>query len=114
MNPYLLALNAWRESTTLHVTLRKITKSIPEEQTSLKGEIHISFTEILKSLFSVEGGRSSKFMRIFMRSLFRTYILQKPRESHANLSPIKLVRGPYPRSTNHEIITGTCNSILNS
>ncbi|XP_073137840.1 uncharacterized protein [Henckelia pumila] len=106
LNPYLLALNAWSESTTLHVTLRKITMNITEEQkTSLKGELHISFTELLKSLYSLEGGSRSRFMQIFMRSLFRTYILQKPRESRANFSPIKTARGPYPSSTNHEIIT---------
>ncbi|KAK6147228.1 hypothetical protein DH2020_018140 [Rehmannia glutinosa] len=63
MNPYLLALYAWRESTTLNVTLRKITDNmLGEDVMNLKGKLHISFLELLKSVFALEGGsRYDKF-----------------------------------------------------
>ncbi|CAA0818817.1 Unknown protein [Striga hermonthica] len=106
MNPYLLALYAWRESTTLNVTLRKITDNTSSEgMTSLKGKLHVSLFELLKSLCALEGRSKIKFVCVFMQSLFRTYILQTPRGCHTNFTPMSLARESYPNSTIHEIQT---------
>ncbi|PIN24634.1 Triglyceride lipase-cholesterol esterase [Handroanthus impetiginosus] len=105
MNPYLLALYAWRESTTLNVTLRKITNNIGEKTLNLKGKLRFSLLELLKSMRTLEGGNRSKFIFLLMQSLLRTYILQVPRGSHANFTPSELVHGSYPNSTLHEIKT---------
>ncbi|KAI3471916.1 hypothetical protein Pfo_028604 [Paulownia fortunei] len=104
MNPYLLALYAWRESTTLNVTLRKITNN-REDMMNLKGTLHISLLELLKSMCALRGGSRSKFICLLMQSLLRTYILQAPRGSLINFTPLKLAREPYPNSTIHEIKT---------
>ncbi|KAK6139856.1 hypothetical protein DH2020_026431 [Rehmannia glutinosa] len=56
MNPYLLALYAWKESTTLHVTLRKIINNVGEKTMILKGNLRISLLELLKSMCTLEGG----------------------------------------------------------
>ncbi|KAL8517752.1 hypothetical protein ACS0TY_015827 [Phlomoides rotata] len=100
MNPYMLALYAWRESTTLHVTLRKIRGENPM---ILKGKLHISMLELVKSLCTLEGDSRTKFILLLMKSLVRTYILQVPRTSH--FTPCKLAHGPYPDSRIHEIKT---------
>ena len=44
MNPYLFALYAWRETTTMHVTLKKVVMdSSKEEVVSLKGKLSIYY-----------------------------------------------------------------------
>lgn len=108
MNPYLLALYTWRESTTLNVTLRKITTDsmLGEDKTNLKGKLHISPVELLKSAYALEGGSSSKFVALLLQSLVRTYILQLPRGNLSDFTPEELARPPYPESTIHEITTG--------
>lgn len=103
MNPYLLGLYAWRESTTLHVTLKKITG---EKSMILKGKLHISMVELVKSLCTLEGDSRIKFILVLIKSLLRTYILQVPRKSHINFAPCNLAHGPYPDSRIHEIRTG--------
>ncbi|KAI3471794.1 hypothetical protein Pfo_028447 [Paulownia fortunei] len=104
MNPYILALYAWKESTTLNVTLREITNNIGEKTMNLKGKLHISLLELLKSMGTLKGGSKSKFIFLLMQSLLRTYILQVPRGSHIDSTALELAR-PYPNSTIHEIKT---------
>lgn len=110
MNPYLLAMYTWRESTTLHVTLRKLTDNKMGEadnhDMNSKGKLHISPVELLRSVYALEGGRRSRFVGLLMESLFRTYILQTPRGVLSDFTPKELAREPYPESTIHEIKTG--------
>ncbi|KAL7096577.1 hypothetical protein ACP275_10G087000 [Erythranthe tilingii] len=105
MNPYLVGLYAWRESTTLDVTLRKITNNIEENAINLKGKLRISFLELLKSAYALEGGSKYKFIFLLMQSLLTTYIMQTPRGSLISFAPTKFAREPYPNSTIHEIQT---------
>ena len=108
MNPFLLGLDAWKDSTTLHVVLRKISQHTSEEvMISLKGKLHISMIELLKSLFSMSGSGKMKFLHILLQSLFRTYISQVPRASQKGFTPLDPYQNNYPRSTLHEIRTGT-------
>lgn len=106
MSPYILGLYAWRESTTLNVRLRKISDQTGERTMNLKGKLHISALELLKSMFTLEGRSRTKFVSLLMKSLFRTYILQVPRTGHISFTPLDLARGPYPDSMVHEIKTG--------
>ncbi|KAL8039767.1 hypothetical protein ABFS82_10G056500 [Erythranthe guttata] len=106
MNPYLLVLYAWRESTTLNVTLAKINDKMPgEDSMNLKGKLRISVLELLKSVYALEGGSKYKFVFLLMQSLLTTYIIRAPRGSLAKFSPVKLASEPYPHSTIHEIQT---------
>nr|XP_027067681.1 uncharacterized protein LOC113693325 [Coffea arabica] len=106
MNPFLLGLDAWKDSTTLHVVLRKISQHTSEEvMISLKGKLHISMIELLKSLFSMSGKGKMKFLHILLQSLFRTYISQVPRASQKGFTPLDPYQNSYPRSTLHEIRT---------
>ncbi|XP_073044275.1 uncharacterized protein [Primulina eburnea] len=106
MNPSLLALYAWSESTTLNVTLRKITNNDQEgESMNLQGKLHISTIELMKSLWSLEGGSKRIFVYLLLQSLWRTYILQEPRGRHLDFASKDLEAGPYPDSTIHEIRT---------
>lgn len=115
MNPYLLALYAWRESTTLNVTLRKISNNIGEKAINLKGKLQISPLELLKSMFYLKGRNRSKFVFLLMQSLVRTYILQRPRGSYMNFTPLasELPHGSYPNSMIHEIKTGDLAMLTN-
>ncbi|RVW48098.1 hypothetical protein CK203_073501 [Vitis vinifera] len=107
MNPYLFALYAWTESMTMHVTFKKVAKNSSTDQMMiLRGELCISTTELLKSLISLEGNRKGKFIRLFLQSLFRTYITQVPRGNHGDFPMSHLYRRPYPDSTLHDIKTG--------
>ena len=107
MNPFLLALNGWKESTTLHVTFSKVTKNPPrEEMVNLKGELHISVIELLKTVMTLKGNNRGKFVGLLLQSLVRTYILQIPRGSRKYFTPSEVYERPYPSSTLHEIKTG--------
>ncbi|EYU35521.1 hypothetical protein MIMGU_mgv1a023959mg, partial [Erythranthe guttata] len=105
MNPYLVGLYAWRESTTLDVTLRKITNNIEENAINLKGKLRISFLELLQSAYALEGGSKYRFIFLLMQSLLTTYITQTPRGSLVTFAPTKFTREPYPNSTIHEVQT---------
>lgn len=107
MNPYLSALYAWTESTTMHVTFKKVAKNSSTDQMMiLRGELCISTTELLKSLVSLEGNRKGKFICLLLQSLFRTYITQVPRGNHGDFPMSHLYQRPYPDSTLHDIKTG--------
>ncbi|XP_057777962.1 uncharacterized protein LOC130996680 [Salvia miltiorrhiza] len=105
MNPYFLALYAWRESTTLDVKLRKINDQTGEKTMNIKGKLHISALELLKSACTLEGRSRIEFVSLLTRSLIRTYILQLPRASHISFTPSDFAQRPYPNSKMHEIKT---------
>ncbi|XP_059643217.1 uncharacterized protein LOC132285066 [Cornus florida] len=106
MNPYLFGLYVWRETTTMHVTFKKITKeNSVEEMVNLKGELSISMTELLKTLISMEGKLRGMFIRLLLRTFLRTYILQVPRGTHKDFNPSELPQISYPTCTHHEIET---------
>lgn len=106
MNPYLLALYTLSESTTLNVTMRKITNNDQErESLNLQGKLHISMIELMKSIWSLEGGSKRSFIYLLSQSLFRTYILQDPRGRHLDFASKDVETSPYPDSTIREIRT---------
>lgn len=116
MNPYLLGSYAWSESRTLHVTFKtvhhsddveiKSSNNLIEESLNLKGELHVSILELLRSLITMKGNKRGSFICLLVQSLFRTYILQIPRSSHLDFSPLDMNQSPYPPSTLHETTTG--------
>ncbi|KAG2683001.1 hypothetical protein I3760_10G011700 [Carya illinoinensis] len=105
LNPYLFALYAWRETTTLHVTFRKVVNNSGEDEMNLKGEFHISMAELLKSLLSLEGNNRGMLVRLLLRTFLRTYIVQIPRGSHKDFTISDSCLKRYPSSTLHEIKT---------
>ena len=105
MNPYLFAFYAWTESTTMHVTFKKVAKN----SMILRGELCISMPELLKSLISLEGNRKGKFICLLLQSLFRTYITQEPRGYHEDSPLFDLYQRDYPDSTLYNIKTGIQN-----
>ncbi|KAK4833807.1 hypothetical protein QYF36_011708 [Acer negundo] len=105
MHPFLFALYAWRETTTLHVTFKKLAGNKSEDKMiNLIGELKISMIELLKSLMSLEGNKR-RFIYHLSETLLRTYILQIPRGSHKGCSLSHPYQKPYPDSTLHEIKT---------
>jgi hypothetical protein len=112
MNPYLFGLYAWRETTTLHVTFKKVVeKNSREDMVNLKGELCISMVQLLKSIISLEGNERGRFVRHLLHTLLRTYFLQIPRGSHKDFTLSDSYVKPYPSSTLHEIKTGIRNLI---
>lgn len=111
MHPFLCALYALRETTTLHVTFEKLVENPSQyEIMNLKGELRISVLELLKSIMSMNGNRRS-FIWSFSLSLLRTYFLQRPRVV-LNDSLLHSYLKSYPDSTLHEIKTGILISEL--
>ncbi|XXG62726.1 hypothetical protein AAC387_Pa05g1039 [Persea americana] len=116
MNPFFLALNGWSETRTLHVTFKEVqpkdaTKlqqgtSSTEEPLDLIGELHLSTFELLRSLVTMKGRQSGRFIYYLLQSFFRTYILQTPRMPYVDFSCYKLTEKPYPPHTLHSITTG--------
>jgi hypothetical protein len=110
INPYLFALYAWRETTTLHVKFKKVAvNNSKEDKVHLKGELHISLVELIKSLISLGGNNKGRFICLLLSSLFRTCFLQIPKGSHKDFTPSDLYLKFYPSSTLHEIKTGIRN-----
>ncbi|XP_059462770.1 uncharacterized protein LOC132191696 [Corylus avellana] len=106
MNPYLLGLYAWRETTTLHVTFKKVVENNSREDTvNLRGELCISMVQLLKSILSLEGNERGRFIRHLLHTFLRTYFLQIPRGSHKDFTLSDSYVKPYPSSTLHEIQT---------
>ncbi|KAK0584231.1 hypothetical protein LWI29_009700 [Acer saccharum] len=105
MHPFLFALYAWRETTTLHVTFKKLAGNKSQDETiNLIGELRISMIELLKSFMSIEGNKR-RFIYHLSQTFLRTYILQIPRGSHKDCSLSHSYRKSYPDSTLHEIKT---------
>ena len=110
INPYLFALYAWRETTTLHVTFKKIVENNSrEDKVHLKGELRISMVELLKSFISLGGKNRGRFICLLLCTLLRTYFLQIPQRSHKDFTPSDLYLKYYPSGTLHEIKTGIRN-----
>ncbi|KAI3871972.1 hypothetical protein MKX03_016745 [Papaver bracteatum] len=107
MNPYLLASYGWKETTTLRVTLAEINRNNSKaEMVDLKGELCITFGNLVKSLISLEGNKKGRFVYLLLQSFWRTYILQTPRGNPICLLPSsELEHKPYPPSDLHEIKT---------
>ncbi|XP_070665018.1 uncharacterized protein [Malus domestica] len=106
MNPYLSALYAWREMTTLHVTFVKVAeKNSKDEKVVLKGELSISMKELLKSFISLEGNKRGRFFCHLLGALLRTYILQIPRGNHKDLDSSYFQIKSYPSGILHELKT---------
>ncbi|KAF6165857.1 hypothetical protein GIB67_012754 [Kingdonia uniflora] len=106
MNPYVLGFYGWKESTTLHVTFKTMSQSSSkEEMVDLKGELHLSFLDFLRSLISIKGIQRGKFMSLLLQSLMRTYIIQTPRGKGMDLSPPDINKTYYPPSVLHELKT---------
>ncbi|KAK2984165.1 hypothetical protein RJ640_020575, partial [Escallonia rubra] len=107
LNPYLLGIYGLKESTTMHVTFRKVTNYSPgEEMENLKGELHISVIDLLRSVISLEGKRRVNFVFCLLQSLLRTYILQVPRGSDKSSMGSEIFQQPpYLSSSLHEIKT---------
>lgn len=108
MNPFLFGLYLWKESTVMHVTFKKITiNSIKDQEAvNLKGDLHISMIELVRSLISMKGNGKGKFIRLLLQSFFRTYILQIPRGSYKGFTTSEVYQRPYPSSNLLEIKTG--------
>ncbi|XP_050227475.1 uncharacterized protein LOC126677072 isoform X2 [Mercurialis annua] len=112
LNPYLFAINAWKETRTLHVTFKKLSvNSKSDAMVTLRGELQVSFVELLKSSISLKGNCSARFIHILLQTFVRTYILQRPRGSHMDFIPTDSCHVPYPSSTLHEIKSGDGLSI---
>ncbi|RZC90861.1 hypothetical protein C5167_028692, partial [Papaver somniferum] len=106
MNPYLLGLYAWKETTTLHVTLKRINeRSSNSKKMDIKGELHLSVVNLLKSLISLEGNKRGRFICLLLQSFWRTYILQIPRGNPVHTSSFGSSQKPYPKSDIHEMMT---------
>ncbi|KAL7582572.1 uncharacterized protein LOC111882597 isoform X1 [Lactuca sativa] len=106
MNPFLLGLYGWKESTTLQVTFKKVKNNNPsEEMVDLKGVLHVSTFALMRSLISMKGNNKMKFVLLLLQSIFRTYVMQKPRGSFMGFPHVELMDRPYPSSTLHEIRT---------
>ncbi|XP_038697798.1 uncharacterized protein LOC119995391 [Tripterygium wilfordii] len=105
LNPFLFGLYAWRETTTLHVMFKKIDANNSRDSTvHMKGILKISIIELLKTFLSLAGKGREMFLRVFLRTLVRTYILQIPRGNPDFALP-DVNHKPYPSSTLHEIET---------
>ncbi|MCL7024984.1 hypothetical protein MKW94_011989 [Papaver nudicaule] len=107
MNPYLLAMYGWKETTTLHVKLTEINRNNSKvEMVDLKGELRLTMANLIKSLISLEGNKKGRFVCLLLQSFWRTYILQMPRGNPICLLPsLELKQKPYPPSDLHEIKT---------
>ncbi|KAJ9181364.1 hypothetical protein P3X46_009501 [Hevea brasiliensis] len=106
MNSYLFASYAWKETTTLHVTFKKVAvNSTREMKVDLKGELRVSLVELLKSFLSLKGKGSGRFVYSLLQTLLSTYVLQIPRGIHKGFIPNDSCNKPYPSSTLHKIKT---------
>ncbi|XP_020579118.1 uncharacterized protein LOC110023847 [Phalaenopsis equestris] len=115
LNPFLLGSCAWRESTTLHVTFKKVENnditdhkqhnSSTEELLGLQGELSISIFELLRSVVRLKGKQKNKFICLLLQSLWRTYILQVPRFVKEDFDTHKVNQDPYPPYILHNLNT---------
>lgn len=107
MNPCHFALYAWRETTTLYVTFNKVAPSgSTDTMLNLKGELRVSFTELLKCFISLKGNGRGRFIHLLLQTLIRTYILQIPRGTRENFIVTDSCDKSYPSSTIDDIRTG--------
>eukprot|EP01018_Ginkgo_biloba_P020085 Gb_39397 [translate_table: standard] len=113
MHPFLFGSFAWSESTTLHINLRQISWNhekwrVPDHNLDLielQGDLRVSVMGLFQSLITMKGRGKSKFVLSLMQSLFRTYVLQRPREVSSNAS-LRIEQNVYPCHVLHEIKAG--------
>lgn len=110
MNPYLMGLYCWRESTTLHVTFKAVPSKDqfdePKQDIDLKGELYLSPFELVRSLTRIKGTSGWKFVLSLLGSLLTTYILQIPRSVHRTFDDLDMINRYYPTCFLHELKTG--------
>ncbi|PKU66127.1 Long-chain-alcohol oxidase FAO4B [Dendrobium catenatum] len=121
MNPFLLASHAWQESTTMHVTFRKIENNdgkahiqhnnSGDELLSLQGELRISIFQLLRSVVGLKGKHRSKFICLLLQSLWRTYFLQVPRYIKEEFNSPEVEQVPYPPYILHSLNTGKLTTV---
>ncbi|KAF9680856.1 hypothetical protein SADUNF_Sadunf06G0165100 [Salix dunnii] len=106
MNPFHFALYAWRETTTLHVTFNQVAPSGSTGTVlNLKGELRVSFLELLKCFISLKGNGRGRFVHLLLQTLLRTYVLQIPRGTRENFTVTDSYDKSYPSSTVDDIRT---------
>lgn len=115
MNPYLLASYAWRESRTLHVTFKTFDQNDTKEpnkykygdqvKVDLHGELQVSMLDLLKCLISLKGKMRGRYICLMLQSLWRTYILQVPRQGKIDFSMPNMIETSYPPSILYELTT---------
>ncbi|KAJ6406704.1 hypothetical protein OIU84_010253 [Salix udensis] len=106
MNPCHFVLHAWRETTTLHVTFNKVAPiGSTDTMLNLKGELRVSFLELLKCFISLKGNGRGRFIHLLLQTLVRTYILQIPRGTRENFTVTDSYDRSYPSSTVDDIRT---------
>lgn len=110
LNPYLFGLYAWQETTTLHVRVEKVAEnSSMNDVAILEGELSISILELLKSFLSLKGEKRGQFISLLLKTFVRTYILQMPRLTYKNPTPLGFLENLYGHgyTSRFEITTGT-------
>ncbi|XP_065855070.1 uncharacterized protein [Euphorbia lathyris] len=106
MNPCLFALYAWKETTTLHVTFEKIAlSSASDSKVNLRGELRVSFIELLKSIMSLKGKNAGRFINILLQTFVKTYVLRIPRGCYQDLIENDSCHKHYPDSYLHKVKT---------
>lgn len=108
LNPYLFGLYAWRETTTLQVRIEKVSENHSMNDVSiLEGELSISILELLKSFLSLKGKKRGQFISLLLKTFVRTYILQIPRLTYKNSTPMGFLENLCGYTSRIEITTGT-------
>lgn len=108
LNPFLLGLYVWEESTLMQITLKRMTENSREDHKdlNLKGDLHISVIELLRTVISMKGYSKGKFICLLFQSFLRTYILQIPRGSYKAFINSEGCQRPYPSNNLLQIKTG--------
>ncbi|XP_008462587.1 uncharacterized protein LOC103500910 isoform X3 [Cucumis melo] len=106
LNPYLFGLYAWRETTTLQVRIEKVSENHSMNDVSiLEGELSISILELLKSFLSLKGKKRGQFISLLLKTFVRTYILQIPRLTYKNSTPMGFLENLCGYTSRIEITT---------
>ncbi|KAF9680858.1 hypothetical protein SADUNF_Sadunf06G0165300 [Salix dunnii] len=102
----LAAASGSRETTTLHVTFNQVAPSGSTDTVlNLKGELRVSFLELLKCFISLKGNGRGRFVHLLLQTLIRTYVLQIPRGTRENFIVTDSYDKSYPSSTVDDIRT---------
>ncbi|XP_065857543.1 uncharacterized protein [Euphorbia lathyris] len=109
MNPHLFALYAWKETTTLYVTFKKLgINSSSDTMVNLRGELRVSFVELVKSFISLRGKNAGRFLNILLQTFVTTYVLRIPRGCLKHFIQNDSCHKHYPDSNLHQIKTDGC------
>lgn len=73
----------------MHAVFRTVAKNDSTEKlVNLKGELYISIFDLLKCLIRLGGNGRVRFICLVLQTLIRTYILQVPRGTVLELTPL--------------------------